>query len=153
MHHHRQEHEETQELLFHVLEMQKEESPKGSVDMAMTVHLLAEHYRVLGHAKDAQQMYEAALTMQSTLVGKRDPGYLKMAHDFARHLAQAGHLEEAAERLRDVVKQREDILGPAHPDVAVSLRLLSDVYTHQKCFDEAQAVSDRANVLLHAFVV
>ena len=150
VHHHREEHEKARSLLFYVLEMQKDLAPKGSVEMARTVHLLAEHYRATGQAADAQQMYEAALLMLSSLVGKTDPDYLATEHDFAHHLAQSGHLEESAERLRRIVMQRETTLGATHPDVIDSLRLLAEIYTHQKCFTEADETFQRAMTLCGA---
>lgn len=148
VHHYRREHEKARALLFYVLQMQKEIAPKGSVEMARTVHILAEHYRETGKPEDAQQMYEAAMLMQSSLLGKNHPEYLCTAHDYAHHLAQTGLLEDSAEQLRQVIAQRETTLGAAHPEVLESLRLLAEIYTHQKCFERADETIARAKSLV-----
>lgn len=65
-------------------------------------------------------------------------------HNLGMVLHEAGRLDQAETVLRDALRLREDVFGPDHAPVAMTLRLLGEIATAATRFAEAKAMLERA---------
>jgi serine/threonine protein kinase len=134
--------DEAEPLLAQVLAFQRRSLGAQHPDVGSTLNSQAilawkrgDFARAIAQLEQAVALWRAA----------KHPGRLAGGlHNLGMVLRDAGRLEEAHARLREALALREQVFGPEHVPVAMTLRLLGEIAIHEGRLDEAQAGLDRA---------
>lgn len=113
--------------------------------------LACKNRRILDPCHDletAADCYERSLEINREILGNADPATLSSLYLLADLARSRGLYEEAAAGLQEVLSCRRRVLGPDHPDVAVTMSLLAHVLLKLSQFDEASRLADTAAAMI-----
>lgn len=98
------------------------------LDVAASLHALAESYRLDGRIDHAEELHENALKMRMQRHGDQHPLVATSLLHLADHYQSLNRRIEAEPLYRMALCIRQRELGPWHPDVAACLDRLASLY-------------------------
>jgi len=101
---------------------------------------LADAYRRVGRAKDAEPLYLATLERQRQLLGADHDETVTTMNNLAVLRSEQGRLADAEHLAREILALRLAKLGPDHPETATAKNNLAQVLSDQRRFAEAEAL-------------
>jgi tetratricopeptide (TPR) repeat protein len=97
-------------------------------DVGLSLHNLAKLYHDQGRYKEAENLYQRALTIRERAIGAEHPHNVYTLNSLAQFLLEQGQLERGEELCRRALTIREQKLGTRHPNYADSLATLALLY-------------------------
>ena len=89
-----------------------------------------------GDYSEAERLYRESLR-HFERSGTEDPVVARLRTELGMTLLEQGRLEEAERALRRAVERRRELLGPHHPDLAMSLKPLATLLTRRGDLEQA----------------
>jgi tetratricopeptide (TPR) repeat protein len=108
----------------------------ADVDLALTLHQIAQLHRCQGHFADALNAYEVALRGMKYALGKHHPNVAAVLGNIGNLQKEMGDLDGAYLMYQEVLGIESYRLGLSHPDVAITLHNIATIdaargnYTH-----------------------
>ena len=131
-----------------VLAIQEKLLGAGQPDLVVNMENLARNYYAQGNVVEGDSLSRRAraIRMKDLLPESYESAKGTISH--ARDCANAGNLDGAEQLLRRHLAERENILDPDPPDVALILDNLADILSAKGgCYDEVSALRDRARAI------
>jgi CHAT domain-containing protein/tetratricopeptide (TPR) repeat protein len=113
-------------------------------ELADSLNLLAEVYRVLGNYAQARGLLEEALHLRRKLLGETHPALAQSMHNLGALFSMLGDFAAAEPLLRQALDRRLAVLGANHPEVAQSLQGLADLARWQGNYASADSLLRQA---------
>lgn len=107
--------EQAKRLNQQVLAIRERMLTQEQLEIARSLHELAEVSRQLGNYAEAEPLYQRALRMREQHLGPEHPDTADTLHDFAVFRERQGNRQEARALYQRALHIREQALGPAHP--------------------------------------
>jgi serine/threonine-protein kinase len=139
-------------LLLQSLAMRRELFPEDHVDVAMSLQALGWLRYTEGRMAEAVDWFQQARDILERLYDPGHPLVIAVVDDWADALAVDSRPDQAEAVLRDVVAQRNELLGPNHIDVIRSMHNLGMTIQFQRRNEEAIAIFEEALARLESTV-
>jgi CHAT domain-containing protein/tetratricopeptide (TPR) repeat protein len=120
------------------------------VDVAASLNVLAELYRLQGHYADAEPLYKRSLAIREQTLGSDHIVVAQSLNNLAILYQAQGHYADAEPLLKRTLVIQEKVLGPDHPDVAMALGVLADLYRTEGRYAEAEPLYQRSLAILES---
>jgi Tfp pilus assembly protein PilF len=130
-------------LFKRALEATKARYGENSPLLALDLNNLAEVYRQLGRAADAEPLYKRAIQLDEQ-AGADNPDLASDLNNLALLYRGQGRNKEAEALYSRAVAVLERTLGPEHPNVAKTLNNLAILYRTEGQPDRARPLAERA---------
>lgn len=127
------------------IEKELSDRPEIQARMMRTIGVV---YRGLGLYDEAGTLLEGALERQGTSGGGEDLEAAASGDELATLHERVGRYEDAEKEYKRALAIREGLLGPVHPDVAISLGNLGWLYCTQGRISEGKELLDRSAAIL-----
>ena len=109
-----------------------------SVEVAMTINILAVRHYDEGRYSESEPLFEEALGIRRRVLGPEHPDTLDSINDVANLYRRQGRYEEAEPLYDKALDVRRRVLGPEHPDTLISMNNLGILYRSQGRYEEAE---------------
>jgi tetratricopeptide (TPR) repeat protein/putative methionine-R-sulfoxide reductase with GAF domain/CheY-like chemotaxis protein len=113
-------------------------------ELAQSLNILAELYRVQGQYAKAEPLYKRALSIREKALGPEDPELAWSLNNLALLYYNQGQYAKAEPLYRRALTIWEKTLGPEHRNVAQSLNNLAELYRAQGQYAKAEPLCQRA---------
>jgi tetratricopeptide (TPR) repeat protein len=124
-------------------------------DHPQLIPLLGNLFSVLAEQKryaEGEPYLRRAMEIADRNRGEISPGsVLLLRVDLAALESNRGNYADAAKILQSVIPEQERLLGPAHPQLALTLENYAGVLRHLNQKAEAKRINSRANAILKSF--
>ena len=114
------------------------------LEVATSLHLLANLHLAAADFSGARPLYERALAIREKALGPENPAVADTLATFASLLFDTGEYAAALPLNERALAIREKALGPGHPLVAASLNNIANLHAVMGDFGEARAAQERA---------
>jgi len=98
-----------------------EENSHADMDLALTLHQIAQMYKAQGSYGKALDAYEVALRGMRTALGKHHPNVAAVLGNIGNLQKEMGDFDAAYQTYQEVLGIESYRLGLSHPDVAITL--------------------------------
>jgi tetratricopeptide (TPR) repeat protein len=136
--------EQAKQLSQQVIAIRERMLKQEHLEMAQSLHALAQVYREQGNYAEAEPFYQRALHILEQMVGEQHPDTVSVLHNMADLYRRQSRYAEAEPLYQRALRIREQQLGPEHPQVAHSLHGLALLYDEQGRYAEAEPLFQRA---------
>ncbi|MEM7349567.1 MAG: serine/threonine-protein kinase [Acidobacteriota bacterium] len=136
--------EEAEPLLEQAVVVRRETPGRESLDLAQSLHELAELREDQGDYTVAQALFEEALALRQSALGPDDPEVARSLTGLGRVLGLQAAFEQARRHHLRALNVFEATVGAKHPDVGQTLASLGEVQKQLHQFEEARASLERA---------
>ncbi|ATB41047.1 hypothetical protein CYFUS_006509 [Cystobacter fuscus] len=134
----------------HALKLREAEFGSSRSQVADSLDLLGDLYRLQGNLAQAEPLLQRARALREQLLGKSHPDRATSLHHLAALYLDQGLYGRAEQFFLRALSLREAALGKNHPDVATSLHGLAALYSAQGRYDQAEPLYERALELREA---
>jgi tetratricopeptide (TPR) repeat protein len=114
-----------------------EENSHADMDLALTLHQIAQLYRAQGKFARALDAYEIALRGMKVALGKHHPNCAAILGNIGNLQKEMGDLDAAYTTYQEVLGIESYRLGLSHPDVAITLHNIATIDSARGNFDHA----------------
>ncbi len=135
--------DEALELLDESLRIRRRRLPEGHPVLVANLNDLASVHYYAGAYEEAERCFREALVMRRRL-GQEPAAIARALNNLASALKQQGRYAEAGELYREALGIREELFGPADPNVASSLYSLGALFYDEGAIERAEAPLRRA---------
>jgi CHAT domain-containing protein/Tfp pilus assembly protein PilF len=142
-------HQEAERLYKRALSIREKALGASHPDVAITLFNLALTLKVQDNYQEAEGLYKRALAIEKAL-GVNRPLVARTLYNLGEIYRSQGKYQEAEEFYKAALEIIKKILGPSHPDMAVNLDGLSQLYVAMGKHDSALIYSRRASMALIA---
>jgi tetratricopeptide (TPR) repeat protein len=104
-----------------------DENSHADMDLALTLHQIAQLYRAQGKFGRALDAYEAALRGMKKALGKHHPNVAAVLGNIGNLQKDMGDLDGAYQTYQEVLGIESYRLGLSHPDVAITLHNIATI--------------------------
>ncbi len=104
-----------------------EENSHADMDLALTLHQIAQLYRTQGKFGNALDAYEVALRGMKMALGKHHPNVAAILGNIGNLQKEMGDLSAAYNTYQEVLGIESYRLGLSHPDVAITLHNIATI--------------------------
>jgi len=122
------------------LNLYRQASGDGQVDVAIILNNLAELYRSQGKYGEAEPLYSQSLALMRRSLGDDHPDVATSLNNLAGLYQARGQYEQAEPLFVESLEMRQRLLGNDHPDVATSLNNLAVLYFDTERYGEAESL-------------
>ena len=120
------------------------DNESDSVDMATLIHRVALLKYEMARYAEAQPLFEKALHIRETLLGKEHPETAESYHGLATLFRRLGDYQKAQPLFEKALRIREAQLGEEHPETAASYHGLALLYDTLGDYQKAQPLFEKA---------
>ena len=135
---------EARPLLEQAVELRRREPGREALDLAESLHELAQLREDEGDYVAAQELFVEALAIREQALGRDDPDVARALTGLGRVLARQAAFEQARRHHERALTILEASVGPDHPDIGHVLMSLGEVQKSTSAFAEAKASLERA---------
>lgn len=118
--------------------------PSDDIDVESAKISLANHWRRQGRLKEALSLLDELIATRTEMTGEFDQRTLQARLNRASVLESLGQFDASAKAARDVLQEREVILGKQHPDSLKAAQILANSLLRLKRAEEALPFAKRA---------
>jgi hypothetical protein len=104
-------------------------------------------YGIQWRRTEVEPLVERSLTLLRQQRASKHKGVLQTLDSLASHACSLAHYDDAKWYYEQVLKARQELLGPNHPRVAGTLEKYAKMLHGLKREDEAQSLEERAAVI------
>ena len=126
------------------LAMRKQLLGDVHLDVAESMHNLAEVYRSQGRYNEAEPLYKEALDIRKHLLREEHRDLAESLNNLALLYQSQGRYEEAEELYAEALEMRKRLLGEEHPAIAQSLNNLAGIHQARGRYEEAERLYAKA---------
>jgi class 3 adenylate cyclase/tetratricopeptide (TPR) repeat protein len=131
-------------LLGHLRWVLQRTAGRHDVTIAGLSTVLADYLTMIGDYHAAYRLYEPALMIRQTVLGREHPDAISSLQHVAYVLQKMGQYRAARSLYEEVLSMREQTCGPMHLDTATSLNLLAGLVVAMGDYQGAQPLYERA---------
>ncbi len=136
--------EQAERLSQQVLAIRERMLQQEHLEMAQSLHALAEVYRQRGTYMEAEPLYQRALSIWEQQLGPEHPQVAYPLNGLANLYYSQGRYAEVEPLYQRALSIWEQQLGPEHPQVAYPLYGLANLHREQGQYREAEPLYRRA---------
>ncbi|MEM7584321.1 MAG: serine/threonine-protein kinase [Acidobacteriota bacterium] len=136
--------DEARPLLERAVGLRRENPDADALELAESLHALAQLYEDEGDHTGAQARFEEALELREDAEGGDATEIAQSLSGLGRVLEAQAAFEQARRYHERAIALFESTVGPDHPEVGRCLQSLGRVHQRTRHFDEAQAALERA---------